>query len=29
VLQSLIRAERETAYEDPAETGKAQRPVVD
>jgi hypothetical protein len=27
VLQSLM-AERETAYEDPAEEGKAQRPVV-
>jgi hypothetical protein len=28
VVQSLT-TERETAYEDPAETGKAQRPVVD
>jgi hypothetical protein len=26
---AAFRAEQETAYEDPAETGKAQRPVVD
>lgn len=25
----MFRAERETAYEDPSETGKVQRPVVD